>query len=258
MSAEILRSRIEGQGKPLLILHGFLGMSDNWKTLGGKYAEAGFQVHLIDQRNHGKSFWSNDFNYDLLAEDLKRYMDYYNLEKALLIGHSMGGKTAMQFACTYSGHVEKSLVADIAPKYYPPHHQPIIDALKMLNFTTITSRNDADLQLGKHITDFGTRQFLLKNLYWVEKGKLGFRFNLKVLSQKIDEIGENIAATDSYNGPTLFLRGDRSEYITQSDISTILRHFPNATLDSIANAGHWLHAENPEQFFEKSISFFIA
>ena len=255
MDTKILHSQRLGQGKPLLVLHGFLGMSDNWKTLGGQYAEAGFEVHLIDQRNHGRSFWSSEFSYDLLAADLKRYIDYQGIQNASVLGHSMGGKTAMQFACTYPELTEKLLVADIAPKYYPPHHQPIIDSLNALKIHEMRSRSDADAQLGQRITDFGTRQFLLKNLYWIEKGKLDFRFNLRVLSQKMDDIGENIAATDSFDGPTLFLKGDRSEYISQSDVSTIKRHFPKATLETIDNAGHWLHAENPKQFFERSIAF---
>jgi len=252
---ETLHSKILGTGTPLLILHGFLGMSDNWKTLGNQYAEEGFEVHLIDQRNHGKSFWSDDFNYDLLSGDLKKYMQTHHLENALIIGHSMGGKTAMQFASSYPNLVKKMIVADIGPKFYPPHHQPIINGLNALNLDTMKSRNEADSELGKYITDFGTRQFLLKNLYWVEKGKLGFRFNLSVLSEKMNEIGENIGTTDSYNGPVLFLRGDRSEYIMPNDIAEIKKHFPQAQLDTIDHAGHWLHAENPKQFFEKSMNF---
>ncbi|MBU3027768.1 alpha/beta fold hydrolase [Zobellia galactanivorans] len=250
-----LHSKIIGKGSPLLILHGFLGMSDNWKTLGGQYAEAGFEVHLIDQRNHGKSFWSDDFDYDLLAEDLKAYMEAHHLDRAAIIGHSMGGKTAMQFACSYPELTDRILIADIAPKFYPPHHQAIIDGLNALRLETMTSRNEADAALGQYITDFGTRQFLLKNLYWVEKGQLGFRFNLKVLSQKMNEIGENINPTDMYNGPTLFLRGDKSEYIMPNDLTEIKKHFPQAELQTIDRAGHWLHAENPTQFFEKSLAF---
>ncbi|MDO6517537.1 alpha/beta fold hydrolase [Zobellia uliginosa] len=250
-----LHSKIIGEGSPLLILHGFLGMSDNWKTLGGQYAEAGFEVHLIDQRNHGKSFWSDDFDYDLLAEDLKAYMEAHHLNRAAIIGHSMGGKTAMQFACSYPELTDRIIIADIAPKYYPPHHQAIIDGLNALRLETMTSRSEADATLGQYITDFGTRQFLLKNLYWVEKGQLGFRFNLKVLSQKMNEIGENINPTDMYNGPTLFLRGDKSEYIMPNDLTEIKKHFPQAQLQTIDRAGHWLHAENPKQFFEKSLAF---
>ncbi|WP_273565894.1 alpha/beta fold hydrolase [Maribacter halichondriae] len=252
---EVLHSKILGEGKPLVILHGFLGMSDNWKTLGGRYADTSYEVHLIDQRNHGHSFWSEEFNYDLLSEDLKQYYEHHTLDKAIVLGHSMGGKTAMQFACDYPEKVEKLIVADIAPKYYPPHHQDIVNALNQLDFSTIRSRSDADEALGKNIKDMGTRQFLLKNLYWVEKGKLGFRFNLEVLSQKMNEIGENIGTTDSYNGPTLFLRGDRSEYVVNADFPEIKRHFPKAEIETIDKAGHWLHAENPEQFFEKTMNF---
>lgn len=253
--SELLYSKILGTGKPLLILHGFLGMGDNWKTLGSQYAENGFEVHLIDQRNHGKSFHSEDFNYDLLANDLKRYLKHHHIEKASIIGHSMGGKTAMQFACTYAHLTERLLVADITPKYYPPHHTEIIDGLNALNFDEISSRSEADAALARDVVDYGTRQFLLKNLYWVEKGRLGFRFNLKVLSHKMEEIGENISAISSYDGPALFLRGDKSEYVVAADLPEIKRHFPKAELETIENAGHWLHAENPKQFFDKSMAF---
>ncbi|MEZ4968783.1 MAG: alpha/beta fold hydrolase [Flavobacteriaceae bacterium] len=251
----VLYSNIIGEGRPIIILHGFLGMSDNWKTMGSKYAEEGFQVHIPDLRNHGKSFHSADFNYDLLAEDVKQYMDFHQLGNAILLGHSMGGKTAMLFACRYPQLTKKLLVADIAPKYYPPHHQDIINGLNAIDLRNITSRNDADEQLSKHIKNVGVRQFLLKNLYWEEKGILGFRFNLKVLSGKMEEVGQNITPTDTYKGPTLFLRGDRSDYITQDDFPVIKKHFPLATIETIENAGHWLHAENPTQFFERSIQF---
>lgn len=252
---KILYSKILGSGKPLVILHGFLGMSDNWKTLGSKYAENGFEVHLIDQRNHGKSFHSENFDYDFMATDLKMYFSHHQIKKAIIIGHSMGGKTAMQFACDYPDLTKKLLIADISPKYYPPHHNEIINRLNSLNFNEITSRSKADEVLAKYITDNGTRQFLLKNLFWIEKGRLDFRFNLKVLSTKMEEIGENISAISKYDGPTLFLRGDKSEYVTDADFTEIKRHFQNAALETIENAGHWLHAENPKQFFEKTMEF---
>lgn len=252
---ETLHSTILGAGKPLIILHGFLGMSDNWKTLGTQYSDHGFQVHLIDQRNHGRSFHSDDFNYDILSTDLKSYFNYHQLEQAMVLGHSMGGKTAMQFACDFPNETDKLIVADIAPKYYPPHHQYILDGLKALNFDQITSRNTADAELSKHIKEFGIRQFLLKNLYWIEKGTLAFRFNLEVLSNRMEEIGENISSTARYTGPTLFLKGDKSEYVTAGDTEQIKRHFTNAQIETIDNAGHWLHAENPKQFFQKSLQF---
>lgn len=253
---QILHSIIIGEGKPLCILHGFLGMLDNWKTLGTLYAENGFRVHLIDQRNHGKSFHSAEFNYDILSEDFLNYLDHHKIEKTLLIGHSMGGKTAMQFACSHPERIEKLLIADIAPKFYPPHHQTIIDGLNAISLSNLKSRKDADEELKRHIRDTGTRQFLLKNLYRNEEKNLSFRFNLEVLSEKMEEIGDNINSSESFNGPTLFLKGDRSEYVTKEDTELIHNHFPQATIESIDKAGHWLHAENPEQFFEKSIAFF--
>ncbi len=250
-----LYSNILGEGQPLLILHGFLGMSDNWKTLGMQYADQGLQVHLIDQRNHGRSFHSKDFDYDILAEDIRHYIQQHNLENAIIMGHSMGGKTAMQFAFTYPDLMHKMIVADIAPKYYPPHHQYIIDGLKQLDFDKIKSRTEADAELSKYIHDLGIRQFLLKNLYWVEKGKLGYRFNLNVLGEKMGEIGDDIIPSDIYEGPTLFLKGDKSEYIVPADSDSIRNHFPSARIETIDNAGHWLHAENPVQFFSKTMDF---
>ncbi|SDQ27933.1 alpha/beta fold hydrolase [Flagellimonas zhangzhouensis] len=252
---ELLHSKILGEGKPFIILHGFLGMSDNWKTLGSQYAENGFQVHLVDQRNHGKSFHSPDFDYELLSQDAINYMDHHGIDSAYVLGHSMGGKTAMQLATSHPERVEKLIVADIAPKFYPPHHDFIFNGLSKLNFDEISNRREADEELAKHIQDMGIRMFLLKNLYWVEQGKLGFRFNFDVLKDKMSEIGENIAPTAIYEGPTLFLRGDRSEYIMPNDYPELKRHFPNSEIETIDKASHWLHAENPKQFFEKSLRF---
>ncbi|WP_027078297.1 alpha/beta fold hydrolase [Maribacter antarcticus] len=251
----ILNSKVLGKGRPICILHGFLGMSDNWKTLGAAYANKGFNVHLIDQRNHGKSFHSEDFNYDFLANDLKIYLDALNITKTSIIGHSMGGKTAMQFACNFPEMTEKLLVADIAPKFYPPHHHEIIDALRSVNLAIISSRTEADVVLKKQLSNIGIRQFLLKNLYWTKEKNLAFRFNLPVLSKKMEEVGENIRSTDNFTGPTLFLRGSKSEYVTENDIDDIQKHFSNGTLDTVSNAGHWLHAENPKEFLEKSLAF---
>ncbi len=252
---QILHSKILGEGTPLLILHGFLGMSDNWKTLGKRYAANGFQVHLIDQRNHGRSFHSSNFDYEILSNDLIAYLEHHTLSVVNIIGHSMGGKTAMQFACDYANKTDKLIVADIAPKFYPPHHQDIINGLQSLNFETIQSRVQADELLSNYIGEPGVRQFLLKNLYWIEKGKLGLRFNLSVLANKMEDIGENISTTSIFNGHTLFLRGDRSEYIVDGDTAEIKRHFPLAQIQTIENAGHWLHAENPNDFLAKSLNF---
>ena len=159
----LLHSQILGQGQPFVILHGFLGMSDNWKTLGNQFAEQ-YEVHLIDQRNHGRSFHDQDHHYEVLSEDLKQYFNHHNIENAIVLGHSMGGKTAMFFACKYPELVNHLIVADISPRFYPVHHDTILAGLNSFDFDQIKSRGAADKQLAKFIPQVGVRQFLLKNL----------------------------------------------------------------------------------------------
>ncbi len=251
----MLYSKIEGEGKPLLILHGFLGMSDNWKTMGTQFAANGFQVHLLDLRNHGRSFHSDEFSYEIMAYDVFEYCQANNLEKVNILGHSMGGKTAMLFAVTYPEMVEKLIVADIGPKFYPQHHQTILEGLNAVDFSLKPSRNEVEEIVAKYITDFGTRQFLLKSLYWQEPGQLAFRFNLAVFNIQIDEIGKPLPENAIFNKPTLFIRGGNSNYILDNDFENIKKYFPNALLEMIPNVGHWLHAENPQLFYEITNSF---
>lgn len=251
----MLYSRIEGAGKPLLIIHGFLGMSDNWKSLGSQYASEGFEVHILDLRNHGKSFHSDVFNYEVMAEDVLQYCNEHNLEKVSIIGHSMGGKVAMLFATTYSERVDKLVVADIGPKYYPPHHQDIFAGLNAVDFSKKPDRNGVEETLYPYVPDFGTRQFIMKNVYWVEPGQLGFRFNLKVFNDNIDEIGTALPQNALFTNPTLFIRGGNSRYILDNDLPQIEEHFPNNSLVTIPSVGHWLHAENPKAFFEETVHF---
>lgn len=252
---EILHANIIGEGKPFVILHGFLGMSDNWKTLGNHFSEAGFEVHLVDQRNHGRSFHDALFNYEVLAEDLKHYCEVNKLEDIVLLGHSMGGKTAMLFATEYPELVSKLIIADISPRFYPIHHDAILEGLSSLNFEVLKTRGAADKILSNYVSDPGTRQFLLKNLYWIEKGKLALRINLEVLKENVSEVGEALPIHAKFSKDTLFLRGDKSEYIALQDETLIKRHFPEAKIITIANAGHWLHAENPEDFYAAVIDF---
>lgn len=251
----MLFSKIEGQGKALIIIHGFLGMSDNWKTLSMQYVAHGFQVHALDLRNHGKSFHSNVFNYTVMVQDVVAYCQFHQLTSIDIIGHSMGGKVAMLLATNYPDLVDRLIVADIGPKYYAPHHDTILKALNAIDFSKKPSRADAEEIVSQYIHDFGTRQFLLKNLYWAEPGQLAFRFNLKVFNEKIESIGEALPFENHFDKATLFLRGDKSDYILDSDFETILHHFPKATIETISNSGHWLHAENPSEFFDKSILF---
>ncbi|MBP6038735.1 MAG: alpha/beta fold hydrolase [Flavobacterium sp.] len=243
-----LHSRIEGEGIPIIILHGFLGMSDNWKSLATQFASAGFQVHALDLRNHGKSFHSEEFNYEVMVEDVKNYIQVHQLTNCIVLGHSMGGKVAMLLATTYPHLVSKLIIADIGPKYYAPHHQTILAGLNAVDFSKKPSRSDVEQILSNCITDFGTRQFLLKNLYWKTPEQLAFRFNLQVFNDKIETIGTALPFENKFEGPTLFLRGSKSDYILDSDFETIYYHFPMASIVTIDNAGHWLHAENPKDF----------
>ncbi|MFV8368372.1 alpha/beta fold hydrolase [Flavobacterium sp. LB2R40] len=250
----MLFSKIEGSGQPLLILHGFLGMSDNWKTLGTQFA-ADFQVHILDLRNHGRSLHSEEFSYEIMTQDVYEYCQNHNLKNINIIGHSMGGKVAMLLAASHPELVDKLIVADIGPKFYPQHHQDILAGLNAVDFSKKPSRSAVEEILEEFIPDFGTRQFLMKNLYWQEPGQLAFRFNLAVFNKKMEVIGIPLPQKFIFEKPTLFLRGGKSNYILDSDFESIKQHFPNSSIETIPNAGHWLHAENPSEFYQKVTSF---
>lgn len=250
-----LHSTTLGEGIPFLILHGFLGMSDNWKTLGKEFADAGYEVHLIDQRNHGRSPHSPEFSYLEMAKDIKEYCDQHNLKNCILLGHSMGGKTAMLSAALFPHIIDKLIVVDIAPKYYAPHHQQILKGLKAIDDATLTSRGEAEELLSEYIKEPAVRLFLLKNLYWKTKEKLGLRLNLDVLTDSVEALGEELPGDKSYNKPTLFIKGEKSGYITPEDRSLIESHFPDAEIVEIPGAGHWVHAENKDAFYEAVMRF---
>ncbi|MDB2493944.1 MAG: alpha/beta fold hydrolase [Flavobacteriaceae bacterium] len=251
----VLHSNIIGEGKPFIILHGFLGMGDNWKTLAKQFSNLGFQVHLVDQRNHGRSFHDSEFNYEVLAADLKQYCSHHTINNMVLLGHSMGGKTAMLFAALYPELISKLIVADISPRFYPVHHDAIMEGLCSLNFEEISSRKEAEIQLSNYVSDAGTRQFLLKNIYRISPSVLGLRINLKVLKTNVSEVGEALPSNLNFQKDTLFLRGDKSEYISTQDEALIKHQFPTAIVKTISNAGHWLHAENPVEFFNSVCTF---
>jgi esterase len=259
MQQQILNSLIytSNSSKNLLIIHGFMGMSDNWKTLGIQYQEAGYNVHILDLRNHGKSFHSDDFSYEIMVQDVVNYCLDKNINSTQIIGHSMGGKVAMLLATTQPNLIEKCVVADIGPKYYAPHHQEILAGLNAIDFSDQPSRAAVEETLYPYIPDFGTRQFLLKNLFWVTPGQLAFRFNLPVFNSKIEEIGKALPSQAIFQKPTLFIRGGNSNYILDSDFEAIKLHFSQAIFETIPNAGHWLHAENPKLFFEITLNFLL-
>ncbi|RZK10067.1 MAG: alpha/beta fold hydrolase [Flavobacterium sp.] len=251
----MLYSKIEGEGKPFIIMHGFLGMSDNWKTLGTQFASEGYQVHMLDLRNHGRSFHSDDFNYKAMVQDVYEYCTENKLETVDMLGHSMGGKVAMFFAMQYPEKVNKLIIADIGPKYYRPHHQDILAGLNAVDFSQKPERSEVEEILKGYVDDFGTRQFLMKSLYWKEPGQLAFRFNLEVFNKEIENIGEALNEEAVFDKPTLFIKGGSSNYIKEDDYDSIKRQFPEAQIEIIENAGHWLHAENPKEFYQKTINF---
>lgn len=255
MSQSILYSRIEGTGKPLLILHGFFGMSDNWKSIGSVLAQKNFQVHLLDLRNHGRSFHDQAFSYDEMAQDIVQYLAHHQIEKCHLIGHSMGGKVAMQTACLYPDKIEKLIIADIGPKYYPPHHQTILEALNAIDFSKNPDRSEVQAILANYISDQGIQQFLLKNLYRKTADQLAFRFNLPILTQKVEEVGKALPNELIFSKSTLFIYGKNSNYIQSTDEAGILNQFPKAIFIGLENAGHWLHAEQPEAFIDTTLKF---
>jgi len=247
----LLHSQILGTGKPLLVLHGFLGMSDNWRSMGKQWA-AHFEVHLIDLRNHGRSFHSDAFSYADMAADLTAYCDHHQLQQVIVLGHSMEGKLAMHYATTNPEQVEKLIVADIVPKTYPPHHDHILEGLMDLHTHPPKSRGDADQRLSQFVTEQGTRSFLLKNLYRTHDG-FALRVNAPVLQ---DQVGQVMMASDAnYHGPTLFLAGEKSDYILPQDHAQIASKFPQAIVKTIPKAGHWLHAENPVAFTAEVADF---
>lgn len=249
----LLHSKVLGRGKPLLIVHGLFGSSDNWSTLGKKFAEY-FQVHLIDLRNHGRSFHSDEMNYGLMVGDLLEYIAYYQLRKPILLGHSMGGKVAMKLAVENPEVLDKVLIADIAPKQYPSHHQDIIKAMLSVDFLVISSRKEVDEALSHYITDLSVKQFILKNVYWTEAKKLAFRMNVFALSKNYETLMKS-DLSGQFDRPALFLKGEKSFYIQSEDEEYIKALFPQSEIKIIANAGHWLHAENPTDFYTEVMRF---
>ncbi|HET8855339.1 MAG TPA: alpha/beta fold hydrolase [Salinimicrobium sp.] len=244
-----------GSGQPFLILHGFLGMGDNWKTLGKKFSEEGYEVHLIDQRNHGRSPHSEEMSYTAMAKDVKTYCSDHDLKDCILLGHSMGGKTAMFTATYFPDLTDKLIVVDIAPKYYAPHHQQILQGLNAVEQAKPSSRDQAEEILGKYVKEKAVRMFLMKNLYWKSKGRLALRFNLKTLSEKVEAVSEALPSDKIFSKPSLFIKGQLSDYISSEDKGTISGQFPKSEIVEIPQAGHWVHAEKQKEFYNAVLKF---
>ncbi|MFK7903926.1 MAG: alpha/beta fold hydrolase [Chitinophagales bacterium] len=236
----------------IIILHGLFGMLDNWQTLGRKFAED-YRVYLVDQRNHGKSPHSLEFDYFLMAEDLLELMDEEGIEKAHIVGHSMGGKTVMQFAVENPSRIEKLVVVDIAPVDYPAGHEDIFKALFQINIDELKSRKEAHEVLQPMIEEEGVRQFLLKNLARKKPSGFEWKFNLQAIHFNYTNILLNsLTDFDVFEGDALFVKGGNSpRYIEVKTMGEVISsHFPKAKIEVVENSGHWVHAEQPKVFFE--------
>ncbi|NJC28214.1 alpha/beta fold hydrolase [Neolewinella antarctica] len=245
----MLNYKIYGEGQPFVILHGLFGMLDNWQTLGRQWAET-YQVILVDLPNHGRSPHSDELDYDLMATAVAELLEALGHDEVYLLGHSMGGKVAMQIALTYPDLVRKLIVVDMTPRQYRRGHDDVFAALNSLDPATISDRKEAAKLMSEHVSNRGVQLFLLKNLTRDKKLGYKWRMNLPVIEAEYETlIGPVGDFGDCYDGPALFVRGGKSGYVRDKDMEYIQLLFPKAELVTVAGAGHWLHAEEPEVLF---------
>lgn len=252
-----LHSRVYGTGEPLVILHGLFGSGRNWASLAKRFADH-YQVVTVDLRNHGDSPHAATMTYPEMAADLRVTLDDVGIDRARLLGHSMGGKTAMWFALRWPERVARLLVADIAPVAYAHDHDELVAAMLAVDLSALTRRDEVDARLRERVPEVGLRQFLLTNLA-SRHGHLLWRVNLEAIGHSMPQLTgfpTPDGMTTPYSGPTLFLGGSHSHYILPRYRPRIDELFPNASLDTIAGAGHWLHAERPQAFLDAALSFF--
>jgi pimeloyl-ACP methyl ester carboxylesterase len=241
-----LHHKISGNGTPVIILHGLFGMLDNWRSI-ARMLEGNYQCILVDLRNHGRSPHHEEMNFQVMSADIKELMDDLDIDEAIIIGHSMGGKVAMQFAIDHPDRISKLIVIDIATKAYPPHHDDVITAIEDVVPSEIKERSEAEQILRNYLGhDEGTIQFLMKNLNRMPEGGFEWKANMPVIIDHYEEILENIHSDVPFDKPALFIRGALSGSVKDEDWADIKRLFPQAQLITIANAGHWVHADQPE------------
>lgn len=241
-------------GPPLIIAHGLFGSSTNWRSIATTLAEH-CRVFVPDLRNHGRSPWNVTMNYPLLATDLAEFIRRLDIEPAILLGHSMGGKAAMTLALTEPELVHKLIAVDIAPVRYAHSHLPFIKAMQRIDLGAVKSRKEAGKQLLDAIPDPGIRMFLLQNLTREENG-YRWRINLDALARNMDSlIGFPDLSPRQFDDPALFVHGALSDYLQPKHRDMILNYFPNTEFDTIDNAGHWLHAEQPQPFLKAVMDF---
>ncbi|WP_161890094.1 alpha/beta fold hydrolase [Pontibacter russatus] len=244
-----------GHGQPLLILHGMFGTLDNWQTLANRLAEH-YNVFLVDLRNHGRSPHADEQDYDLMAADVLELVDTLQIPTPAIMGHSMGGKVAMKYALNYPTRITKLIVVDIAPKAYPPHHDEIIEALQSVKLEGVTSRSDIDAQLAEHIKEEYVRQFLMKNLYRKEDKSFAWRMNIDAIDKNYENLSAAVTSDVPFKKSTLFIKGGRSGYIKQEDIyGDIERLFTMVEIETVPEAGHWVHAQAPDEVYDLVTTF---
>ena len=237
-----------GQGQPIVIMHGVFGSSDNWLTQ-ARILSSNYRVFTVDLRNHGQSPHSDDFDYKLMVSDLEHFIKEHQLDNAVVIGHSMGGKVAMNFAIAHPDLLESLIVVDISPRSYDLEHYVILDGLKSIPIDSITSRGEADEALAKFVDEPDVRQFLLKNLQRKPEGGFTWKINLPVIDRNMSKIGHDLEFEGKFDKPTLFIRGARSKYVRDEDMKRITEIFPKATLETL-DTGHWVQAEKPKEFVD--------
>ena len=242
-----LNYKLYGQGPPLLILHGLFGSLDNWVSHARKLSE-NYTVYLIDQRNHGKSPHAAPWDYPTMAEDLYDFMTQHGIYKSHLLGHSMGGKTLIQFATLYPEMIDKLLIADMTPKAYEPHHTHILESLIQIDLSKLESRKEAKLLLEEKIEDPSVVQFLLKSLGRNDEKNFRWKFNLELIYKNYERVLDKIEIEEEIDTEALFIYGGNSNYLVEGDKQLIQTSFPNATFVRLEGAGHWVHAEKPIEF----------
>ncbi|MBN1408000.1 MAG: alpha/beta fold hydrolase [Calditrichaceae bacterium] len=247
-----------GHGKPLIILHGLFGMSDNWLTISKRIAKR-HTVYLLDQRNHGRSPHLDEFDYTILSHDLEEFLQQQNLDRVRIIGHSMGGKAAMCFALKFPERVEKMVIVDIAlKKYNHPFFRNLLDFMDRFDLQSYTDRSEIDKAFKDVIPNPAVRHFILKNVSRRDDHSFGWKINVSSLSRNLDNIFAEVKPDKLFSGPVLVVRGAKSDYILDEDMAEISKFFPNNKLVTIPNAGHWLHVEEEDTFCEELKLFFHA
>lgn len=242
-----LHYRSLGEGAPLIVLHGLLGSLDNWQPLARRFA-AQFKVFAVDLRNHGQSPHSDHIGYDAMADDLCEFMQTHGLAPAHVLGHSMGGKVAMRFALSHLESVDKLVVVDVAPRAYPPRHVRTLEALLALNLHAFHRRDELDAELAKSVEDVAVRRFLLKNVGRDAAGGFRWKANVRGLWENWEDLTGAVTGDTPFSKPTLFVRGEKSDYIRDVDFNSIRKLFPRAEFCTIAGASHWVHTDAPEEF----------